>query len=123
MIYRFNTIGECCREWRRDKNISVSDMAKYIGCCQQNITAFERGENISGRLLLEYVARGLMILGVEDDLYICKDREAIEALGHKLILDKIKEDIHATAEMHEDGDYYLRDKWVNEIFEKYTSRK
>jgi transcriptional regulator with XRE-family HTH domain len=75
MIYRFNTIGECCREWRRDKNISASDMAKYIGCCHQNITAFERGENISGRILLEYVARGLMILGVEDDLYICKDRE------------------------------------------------
>lgn len=74
MIYRYNTIGECCREWRRDKNISVSDMAKYIGCCQQNITAFERGENVSGRLLLEYVAHGLMILGVEDDLYICKDK-------------------------------------------------
>ena len=118
MIYRFNTIGECCREWRRDKNISVSDMAAYIGCCQQNITAFERGENISGRLLLEYVARGLMIVGVDDDLYICKDRE-----DNKLILDKIKEDIHATAEIHEDGTYYLRDEWVDEIFEKYKSRK
>lgn len=78
MIYRYSNIGECCREWRRDKNISVADMAAYIGCCQQNITAFERGENISGRILLEYVARGLMILGVEDDLYICKDKESIK---------------------------------------------
>jgi hypothetical protein len=49
-------------------------MAKYSGCCEQNITAFERGENISGRILLEYVRRGLMILGVDDDMYICKDR-------------------------------------------------
>ena len=73
MIYRSNTIGECCREWRKDKNISVADMAAYCDCCQQNITAFERGENISGRILLEYVRRGLAIIGVIDDLYICKD--------------------------------------------------
>lgn len=73
MIYRFNTIGECCREWRKDKNISVADMALYCDCCQQNITAFERGENISGRILLEYVRRGLSIITVSDGLYICKD--------------------------------------------------
>ena len=24
-----------------------------------------------------------------------------------------------TAEMHEDGDYYLRDEWIDEIFDKY----
>lgn len=36
-------------------------------------------------------------------------------------LDKIRAEIHATAEMHEDGDYYLRDEWIDEIFDKYKS--
>lgn len=74
MMYRFNTIGECCREWRKDNNISIAEMADYANCCQQNITAFERGENLSGRLILEYVNRGLSILGVNsDNLYVCQD--------------------------------------------------
>ena len=73
LIYRYNTIGECCREWRKDKNISIMDMAEYCNCTNQNISAFERGENISGRILMEYVRRGLSILAVVDDLYICKD--------------------------------------------------
>ena len=38
-------------------------------------------------------------------------------------LEKIKEELHATAEMHEDGDYYLRDKWVDEILDKYAKRQ
>lgn len=77
MQYRYNTIGACCREWRKDKNITASEMASYIGCCEQNITAFERGENVSGKILLEYVARGLMLLGVADGLYICQDRNEV----------------------------------------------
>ena len=72
MIYRYSNIGECCREWRRDKNISVADMAAYIGCCQQNITAFERGENISGKILLSYIQRGLKLVEWSDDFYICR---------------------------------------------------
>lgn len=35
------------------------------------------------------------------------------------VLDKIRAEIHATAEMHEDGDYYLRDEWIDEIIDKY----
>lgn len=30
--------------------------------------------------------------------------------------DKIKAELHATAEMHDDGDYYLRDEWIDEYF-------
>lgn len=44
---------------------------------------------------------------------------AIKSLEQKSILDKIREEIHATAEMHEDGDYYLRDEWIDEIIDKY----
>lgn len=37
------------------------------------------------------------------------------------ILDKIRAEIHATAEMHEDGNYYLRDEWIDEIFDNYKA--
>lgn len=46
---------------------------------------------------------------------------AIEALKQDPILDKIRAEIHANAEMHEDGDYYLRDEWIDEIFDKYKA--
>ena len=36
-------------------------------------------------------------------------------------LDKIKAELHATAELHVDGDYYLRDEWIDEIFDKYKA--
>lgn len=35
------------------------------------------------------------------------------------VLDKIKAEMHATAEKHEDGYYYLRDHWIDEIIDKY----
>lgn len=35
------------------------------------------------------------------------------------VLDKIRVELHATAEMHEDGDYYLREEWIDEIIDKY----
>ena len=38
-------------------------------------------------------------------------------------LEKIRAELHATAEMHEDGDYYLRDKWVDEILDKYAEQE
>ena len=39
------------------------------------------------------------------------------------VLDKIRTEIHATAEFHEDGNYYLRDEWIDEIFDKYKAEK
>ena len=38
------------------------------------------------------------------------------------VLGKIRAELHATAEMHDDGDYYLRDEWIDEIFDKYKVR-
>lgn len=37
------------------------------------------------------------------------------------LLDKLRAALHATAEMHEDGDYYLRDEWIDEYFDKYIA--
>lgn len=36
------------------------------------------------------------------------------------VLDRIRNEMHATAEKHEDGVYYLRDEWVDEIIDKYA---
>lgn len=39
--------------------------------------------------------------------------------GKVYILDKIKTELHATSEMHEDGNYYLREELIDEIIDKY----
>lgn len=42
-----------------------------------------------------------------------------EALEQEPILNKIRAELHATSEMHEDGNYYLREEWIDEIIDKY----
>ena len=37
------------------------------------------------------------------------------------VLDKLRAELHETAEMHEDGDYYIRDEWIDEYFDKYKA--
>lgn len=37
------------------------------------------------------------------------------------VLDKIRAEIHATAEFHDNDDCYLRDEWIDEIFDKYKA--
>jgi len=39
------------------------------------------------------------------------------------VLDEIKAELHATAEMHGDGDYYLREEWIDEIIDKYKQQE
>lgn len=48
---------------------------------------------------------------------------AIKALEQESILDKIRAELHATAEMHIDGCYYLREEWIDEIIDKYKAGK
>lgn len=54
----------------------------------------------------------------------CEDCSAYEKKLNKWIgaevLDRIRNEMHATAEKHEDGAYYLRDEWVDEIIDKYA---
>jgi hypothetical protein len=45
-----------------------------------------------------------------------------EAIKHAEVLDRIKNELHATAEKHEDGVYYLRDEWIDEVFNKYKDK-
>lgn len=62
----------------------------------------------------------------EDDYRKVQDGRASVSMMRKAIangtpLDKIKTELHATAEMHEDGDYYLREEWIDEIFDEYKA--
>lgn len=38
-----------------------------------------------------------------------------------VVLDRIRVELHATAELHDDGDCYLRDEWIDEYFDKYKA--
>lgn len=43
--------------------------------------------------------------------------------GKSDVIDNLRAELHATAEMHEDGDYYLRDEWIDEILDKYKTER
>ena len=36
-------------------------------------------------------------------------------------IEQIRAELHATSEMHEDGEYYLMDNWIDEIIDKYIN--
>ena len=42
-------------------------------------------------------------------------------ISNGIPLDKIRTELHATAEMHEDENYYLREEWIDEIIDKYKA--
>lgn len=46
----------------------------------------------------------------------------VERESKREVLDKLRAELHATAEMHEDGDYYLRDEWIDEYFDNYLTK-
>lgn len=37
-------------------------------------------------------------------------------------LEKVRAELHETAEMHIDGDYYLRDEWIDEYIDDHISK-
>ena len=39
----------------------------------------------------------------------------------KELLDKVRSELHANAEMHDDGQWYLMNEWIDEIFDKYKA--
>lgn len=72
-----------------------------------------------------------LIIDIDDAIYkrckrgeilLIKERVAVEnAIANSVPLNKLRAELHATAELHDDGDYYLRDEWIDEIFDKYKS--
>ena len=70
-----------------------------------------------------------LIIDIDDNLYtrlfdkgneyVADMRRACVAIRKGTPLDDLKAELHATAEMHDDGDCYLRDEWIDEYFDKY----
>lgn len=58
--YILASLGEYCRMTRKNKGLTQDDVAQDTGFTQQNISAFERGENNNAMLLLWYIKYGLM---------------------------------------------------------------
>ena len=50
---------------------------------------------------------------------IIKDYETRLKAEKVDMLEEIRAELHLTAEMHDDGDYYLRDEWIDEYFDDY----
>jgi hypothetical protein len=46
----------------------------------------------------------------------------LKTIKNSIPLDNIRAELHATAEFHEDGDCYLRDEWIDEIFDEYMAK-
>lgn len=57
------------------------------------------------------------IVAESEDIVSKLEQERVAAL------DNLRAELHATAEMHADGSYYLRDEWIDEYFNKYRSRQ
>ena len=57
-----------------------------------------------------------------NDITLGEFEQMIAPLNREVdVLDKIRAELHANAEMHDDSDYYLRDEWIDEIFDKYKA--
>lgn len=60
-------------------------------------------------------------------LAYCPDCKKVKKTSQNVstvdVLNKIRAELHATAEMHIDGGYYLRDEWIDEIFDKYRAER
>jgi len=61
-------------------------------------------------------------------IYCIGDEEELVADMPKIIneriiaeLEKLRSELHETAEMHIDGDYYLRDEWIDEYIDNRIS--
>lgn len=52
-------IGDMCRKFRNEINISAYSVAKDIGCTQQSIYDFEHGRNDSATIYTWYIAHGM----------------------------------------------------------------
>ena len=72
-----------------------------------------------------------MVADIDESTRVCNITEStLDSLVSKLnyyaeqtdVLNKIRAELHANAEMHDDSDYYLRDEWIDEIFDKYKER-
>ena len=55
------TINDYCKRWRIQMKIRQSDIAKIAGMSDNAISEFERGNTISGKIIVAYIVAGMEI--------------------------------------------------------------
>ena len=52
------SIGESCREWRKNMRMSLREVADLMGCSLQAVSRFELGHMNNAVMLLWYIENG-----------------------------------------------------------------
>lgn len=55
------TINDYCKSWRITRKIRQSDIAKIAGLSENAVSEFERGNTISGKIIVAYIVAGMEI--------------------------------------------------------------
>jgi transcriptional regulator with XRE-family HTH domain len=55
------TINDYCKNWRINRRIRQSDIAKIAGISENAISEFERGNTVSGKIIVAYIVAGMEI--------------------------------------------------------------
>lgn len=105
----------------------LSLVLKEVNCTIPNaiIVWLKTGEKLiyvskevrqSGRITIENILEYY-----KDINYMYNDAGRYDDLKKMLnnLINDIKEELHENAEMHSDGDYYLREEWIDEIIDDY----
>ena len=58
-------------------------------------------------------------IAVDNPLCPINQKDMVLKIANGTPFDNLRAELHATAEMHDDGDYYLRDEWIDEYFDEY----
>lgn len=65
----FKVIGAYCKRYRQYLGYTQGQVADEIGCSKGNISAFECGRNVNGKIFLWYITKGFDFnQAVEGDL-------------------------------------------------------
>ena len=71
--------------------------------------------------LLADIAKSLAMISDKLCAEESEDKDTTLSNGQMDILSEIRDDVHRNAEMHEDGDWYLRVEWIDDILDKYKT--
>lgn len=139
------SFGKLLKEWMFRLEFNQAELARVTGISTSTISRYMSQERKpSGRTVERIMTFFKLKYGVsEEEFWSLADdgygheTEAYEDTMFALdmaidlmkqepkadILNEIKTELLDNAEMHEDGDYYIRDKWVSEIIDKYREQE
>lgn len=70
------TINEYCAQWRVNNGLKQKEIGEKVGADYTQVSAFERGNSRSGRVLCGYLLAGMVDFGDVEVVYNGKEKEA-----------------------------------------------